>query len=205
MFYKRLHRTAFWGTPAFSNQRGFTLVEILIVIAIISTVLAVSIPAIERVTYQRISSTARRFTGMIRTIRNDAVLLNNIYRIGFDIDKNKYWVQSQRELKTIKERYENKEEAQAEASNFVFAEKYGKEPLDMPGGTKVLGVFKEGEGLIQKGLAVIHFFPNGFNEPSIVYLAKEGTDQAAYSLLIQATGRAEIQSGAAQSLDGSKK
>jgi prepilin-type N-terminal cleavage/methylation domain-containing protein len=183
------------------SQSGFTLVEILIVIAIISTVLAVSIPAIERVTFQRISSTARRFVGLIRTVRNDAVLLNNIYRIGFDMDKNTYWVQSQRQLKTISQKLESEEQAKAEASNFNFADKYSKQALEMPGGTKVLGVFKEGEGLSQKGAAVIHFFPNGFNEAAIIYLAKEGSDQAAYSLLIHPTGRAEVQSGLTQSLD----
>lgn len=192
------------GFAVLCSRRGFTLIEILIVLAIISTVIAVAIPAIERVTYQRISSTSRKFVGVVRTIRNDAVLLNNIYRIGFDMDKNKYWVQSQRELKTIHEKYETKEEAQKEASNFAYAEKYSKEPIDMPGGTRVLGVFKEGEGLIQKGLAVIHFFPNGYNEPAIIYLAKDGATQAAYSLLIQATGKAEVVTGTVQSLEPPK-
>lgn len=186
------------------GSAGFTLVEILIVVAIISTVLAVAIPAIERVTYQRISSTARKFVGLVRTIRNDAVLLNNIYRLGFDFDKNTYWVQSQRQLKTIHESSSDKTTLASDSSNFGFAEKYSKQPLDMPGGTKVLGVLKQGDGLIQKGAAVIHFFPNGYNEPAIIYLAKDGAKDAAYSLRIPATGRPELLSGAVQDFDNTK-
>jgi hypothetical protein len=163
--------------------------------------LAVAIPAIERVTFQRISSTARRFVGLVRTVRNDAVLLNNIYRIGFDFEKNTYWVQSQRQLKTIHEDPKDTESIKQDSSNFNFAEKYSKSAVEMPGGTRVLGVFKEGEGLIQKGAAVIHFFPNGFNEASIIYFAKEGSNQAAYSLRIPVTGRAEVLAGLVQTMD----
>ena len=78
----------------------------------------------------------------------------------------------------------------------------------MPNGTRILGVLKQGEGLIQldpksdrPAYAYIHFFPNGYNEPAIIYFAKEGLNTAAYSLRIPATGRAELFPGTLQSFD----
>lgn len=169
---------------------GFTLLEILIVLTIISIVLALAMPAISRVTYQRVNSTTRKFVGMTRTIRNDSILLNNIYRLVFDFDNKTYWVESQKQFKLIGEEdseYERKKKknakkGEAPASNFTIAQKYSKEPIKWPGGVSIDGVMKDGIGVINKGLAYIHFFPNGFNEQAIIYINKEGEKTGGYSL-----------------------
>lgn len=170
---------------------GFTLLEILIVLTIISIVLALAMPAISRVTYQRVNSTTRKFVGMTRTIRNDAILLNNIYRLVFDFENKTYWVESQRQLKLLGEEsdYEKKKRKGAKEpppSNFAIAQKYSKEPINWPGGVSIDGVMKEGVGVINKGLAYIHFFPNGFNEQAIIYINKEGEKTGGYSLWLHA-------------------
>lgn len=153
--------------------------------------MAMALPAISRVTYQRVNSTTRKFVGMTRTIRNDAILLNNIYRLVFDFENKTYWVESQRQLKLLgdESEYEKKKRKGTKGpppSNFAIAQKYSKEPINWPGGVSIDGVMKDGVGVINKGLAYIHFFPNGFNEQAIIYINKDGEKTGGYSLWLHA-------------------
>jgi len=172
----------------------------LIVLAIISMVMAIGMPAISRVTYQRVNSTTRQFVGMMRTIRNDAILLNNIYRLAIDFDKKTYWVESQRQFKLLgqeeaeyEKKKKNLKKGEGVASNFALAPKYSKAPKPFPGGVVIDGVLKDGVGIIKEGIAYIHFFPNGFNEQAILYINKEGATEGGYSLWIHSNlGKVDV-------------
>lgn len=189
-----------------SKRSGFTLIEILIVLAIIATVMAIGLPAISRITYQKINSTTRKFVGLIRTVRNDSILLTNIYRIAFDLDKNTWWVEGQRELRSLEPPPSNKirrNQDQPPPSNFQIVEKYSKKPVPMPEGVAFVGILKEDLALQTKGISYIHFFPNGFNEQAILYIARRGDQPGkGYSIVIRATsGRVEILPKFVQSFD----
>lgn len=173
--------------------------------AIISFVIAMGLPAIERITLQRLNSTTRRFVGIVRTVRNDSILLNNVYRLAIDLEKQRYWVESQREQRLLgqeeleeannpkKKKKRKRGEPEERPSNFQMAEKFSREPIAMPGGVIFDGVLKEREGLIKEGIAYVHFFPNGYTEQAILYLAKEGSGTTGYSLVIRPTlGKVEI-------------
>ena len=182
------------------SAAGFTLLEILIVLAIIAMVMSLGLPAIERVTYQRVNSTTRKFVGVIRTVRNDALLLGTIYRLGFNLDKNQWWVESQKQLQLLESESDKprkkKKPDEAEPSNsggFAFAEKFSKGPTDLPGGVAFGGVLKEGEKITTQGTAYIYFFPNGYNEQAAIYMKKDGAKEDAYSLIVRpAAGKVEI-------------
>lgn len=191
-----------------SRCRGFTLVEILIVIAIISLVMSMGLPAIQRVTYQRLNATTRKFVGMIRTIRNDAILLNGVYRLAIDFEHAAYWVEVQRKFEMLSDEPEDPKKkpkpkkGEPPPSNFVLADKFAKEPVPFPDGVVPEGVLKEKEGLIKQGVAYIHFFPNGFNDQAILYLNKAGAKSEGYSLVIRPTsGRVDIQGGRVNGFD----
>lgn len=192
------------NTLATKNAKGFTLVEVLISMAIVVMVMAVGAPVLGRITYQRVNSQARRFVGISRTIRNDSILLSNVYRLVIDIDHSAWWVESQRRNQLISEETEeshrkkekNKKKTDKEGdqdSNFVLADKYSKKPIALPDNVQFDGVFKEKEGQITKGIAYIHFFPSGFVEQSVIYLNKTGAQTPSYSIVIRSTaGRVEV-------------
>jgi type II secretory pathway pseudopilin PulG len=175
------------------------LIETLIVLAIVSMVMALAMPGIQRITHQRVYSTCRRFIGTLRSIRNDAVLLNQVHRMGIDFDKKTWWVENQKEFRlleleaaqTTKKRGKKEEEP---PSNFALADKYSKKPTPFPDGVSIDAVLKEREGLKKEGIVYIHFFPNGYNEPAILYLNRAGADiSESYSLLIRpTTGKVEF-------------
>jgi prepilin-type N-terminal cleavage/methylation domain-containing protein len=197
-----------------STPEGFTLIEVLIVLAIISFVMALALPSIERVTYQRINSTTRKFVGLVRTIRNDSILLNSIYRLAIDFDRKTYWVESQKEFKLLaavtepnpKEKKNRNQNEDTTQSNFSFAEKYSKKPIPMPDGVVFDGVLKEKEGFRKDGIVYINFFPNGFNDAAIIYFARDGAKSTSgYSVLVRPTlGRVEVYSERLTSFDAVK-
>lgn len=159
--------------------------------------MSVGMPAIQRVGLQQVNSSTRRFVGVIRSVRNDSILLNTIHRLAFDFQERTWWVEEQKVQRLLSDtpvRPKKKKNAEQETdSNFALAQKYNREPVPLPGGVAVPGILKENEGLLKEGIAYIHFFPNGYNEHSIIYLAKEGAAEVAYSLIVPPTsGKIEI-------------
>ena len=177
------------------SSEGFTLIEILLVLAIIVLVLSFGMPVVSRITGQNISTSARKFTALTRGVRSDAILLNSIYRLSLDLEKNTYLVEKQSgkglisESSMLSKKPDPKKNKNPEASDNTFSadEKYSKEAKSLPGGVVFNGVLKEKEGLIKEGTAYIYFFPNGINEKAIIYLNSVSAKEGGYSLLIHPT------------------
>jgi len=167
-------------------------------------VTALGLPAIQRVTYQKATSTTRKFIGLIRTIRNDSILLNSMHRLVLDLDKKTWWVEMQNAFQLLEEPGEQPEKKsngkkkgkgreEAPRSSFSISEKFSKEPVDMPAGVEFAGVLKEKEGYIRQGTVAIHFFPNGFNDQAILHLKRSADEKIAFSLVLRPnSGRVEL-------------
>lgn len=166
--------------------------------------MSLGLPAIQAVTGQRINSTTRKLTGLFRSVRNDAILLNLIHRIVIDFDEQKWWIESQKKFSLLEDpedvakKKKNKDEPVGD-TNFTFAAKYTKEPLKVPTGVTFSGVLTEKDGFINKGIVYIHYYPNGFSDQSILYLNKEGSDLVFYSMILRPTsGKVDLISGRAE-------
>lgn len=189
-----------------SRSRGFTLIEILLVLAIIAMVTSIGIPAVGRLTYQRVAGTTRRFVGVLRSVRNDAILLNRIYRLAIDFDNQTWWIEKQARLELLETESQGQKPVDPKnpppKSGFSIADKYGKKPKELPGGVVFNGVLTERDGLLKSGLAYVHFFPSGYAEQSVVYLNKEGVQTGGYSLYVRpANGKIEVFNRRVQSFE----
>jgi general secretion pathway protein H len=190
-----------------SRSRGFTLIEILLVLGIIAMITSIGIPAVGRLTYQRVAGTTRRFVGTLRSVRNDAILLNRIYRLAIDFESQTWWIEKQAKLELLGSESQGKAAADPKKpapppSGFSIADKYGKKPRELPGGVVFDGVLTERDGLLRSGLAYIHFFPSGYAEQSIVYLNKQGVETGGYSLYVRpANGKIEVFNRRVQSFE----
>lgn len=192
-------KTTSFRSPCSANS-GFTLIEILLVLGIIGLIMSIGLPAIQTVTTQRINSTTRRLTGMVKTVRNDAILLNLVHRLVINLDDQQYWIEQQKTPGLLSDpTIEQENDDVPQRSPFVYADKYNEKPVDVPAGVRFDAVMTEQFGLLKEGTVYIHFFPNGFVEQSILYLARASSDDIYYSLVIRPTaGKVDIEAGAAE-------
>ncbi len=164
-------------------------------------VLTVGVPAVSKLTYQKLNTTSRQFVGIVKTIRNDAILLNGIYRLGIDFEKQTWWVESQNKFSLIanvadekpdpKKKKNKKEEKPA--SNFTYVDKFSKQPNEMPSGVVFDSIYTERSGVVKEGIGYVYFFPNGYNEAAILYMNRQAAKNDPYSLVLQpTTGRVEV-------------
>lgn len=73
------------------TQRGYSLIELLVVVAMIGVVLLVTVPALIQLMPQyRIRSAASEAAGAMRMIRQRAIATRTPWRISFDVANNRY-------------------------------------------------------------------------------------------------------------------
>ena len=68
------------------QQRGFTLVEATITIAIIALAAAVVVPALGNITHAKLRATSSKLAGFVRATYDNASLNGQTYRIAFDFE-----------------------------------------------------------------------------------------------------------------------
>jgi|TARA_Y100000031_G_C8052445_1_gene306787 prepilin-type N-terminal cleavage/methylation domain-containing protein len=81
------------GNPSF-RQKGFTLVEMLVVLAIIAMIMGLSVPFTTSFGKGlKIKTSARAIVGTIRLARSYAITRRKEYTIVFDVENNEYWIE----------------------------------------------------------------------------------------------------------------
>lgn len=73
------------------NRRGFTLIELMIVIAIMGLVLGLAYPQYQVVSRANLRESSRQMAGAIRYLYSRAILDKKPWRLAIDFKNNKYW------------------------------------------------------------------------------------------------------------------
>ncbi len=76
-----------------NRRRGFTLLEILIVILLIALAMAVGIPSFNALTFARLRKASVQLAGTIRFLYSQAAIKSRCMRISFDIKGDSYRVE----------------------------------------------------------------------------------------------------------------
>jgi general secretion pathway protein H len=146
------------------NRKGFTLIELAVVIFLIGAFFLVAIPKFKGITEVNIKSASRRLSGTIRYLYSEAAFRKSVYKLTFDINKGEYWIQV------------------LDGNEF----KIPTDPL-LQGGKLPDGVYfkdittQRSLGKNPKGSEeFILFMPTGFVEPAVIHL--ETQDGLAYTI-----------------------
>jgi len=76
-----------------TNQHGFTLLEMIVVVAIIGLFLAVGIPAMGSLSGKDMKVASREISEEIRAAYDEAFLHNKSFRVVWNLDRNGYWIE----------------------------------------------------------------------------------------------------------------
>jgi general secretion pathway protein H len=146
--------------------RGFTLIELTMVILIIGILLAFSIPRVGHLTGRNLNIGCRRLSGTVKYLFHRATVTRTIYRLNYDIKANQYWVT-----------YRN------ENLEFVKDSSTLTRKTRLPKDVSFEDIVIIGRGKFQEGEIQTHFFPKGWVEETLVHLRDARGRQASVHIL----------------------
>ncbi len=197
-----------------ASQQGLTLVEIMVVLAIVGLITVAMAPAIGGIFGARLVSSCNRLSGMIRYAYNLSTLKGKVHRVVINVTDGTYLVeeveekgecqgtellddgkkQSGPDLSGRKPGAGAEEGAAAEEEDDSIVA--GKEVVDkrvrketLPGGVKFVGIMtRHNKTVVEDGTESIYFFPDGTGERALVWLT-DGEDTFTVEVkALQGTG-----------------
>jgi len=76
-----------------NSTKGFTLLELTIIIALLGVMLTMVIPRLGEIGEANLKRSARHLTGMIRYLRDESQARKAVYRLRFDVQGGRFWTE----------------------------------------------------------------------------------------------------------------
>ncbi len=146
-------------------SQGFTLIELMVVMLLISIVLAVSIPRFEGGVFEDPTKKLSRYMiNTIRTLRSQAMQKQQVHSLVIDLSNHKMWITN-----------ETMGEEELEAA--------GEQARTLPGNMQIVDVQFPDEEPVSSGTAQVNFYPAGYSDHVLIHL--ENDDAERFSYLVQ--------------------
>ncbi len=168
-------RTLKAGTPTNNDStgQGFTLIELVIVLAVISLLLGLAVPTISSLSRNDLRSTAASMAEIVRHGRNQAIMTARKWEVEVDLKQGIFLT---RPAKGKGMQLQRVTRGDVRIASILFPDRA-----------------KDGEETTQ-GRATIHILQRGLVEPAIIVL-RDGERQLRLSV-VPFTGRLRIEDGA---------
>jgi len=158
------------------GRSGFTLIELSLVLFLIGLFAALTLPLLTGIGRNDLRASARRLTGTVKYLYNEAALSGLEHRLVLDLDRKSYFAR------------------RLEASGeLVAADRFGREK-SLPGGIDISSVTVAERGSFTSGQVTVAIYPAGWVEETIIHLERD--EQHKMTLRIKPlTGTTEIYEG----------
>ncbi len=189
-----------------NNSAGFSLVELLIVVALIGLVGILVVPGIGNVFKVSMNSATREIAGKIKETYNSTMMSKRVHRIVFDLKEQEFWVErgptdllmeteESREKAKRAEKFGSvkaEEEFKKRESQFSLAKLITRKKVSLPRGVEIEDIATEqNPEPITEGRALIHLFPNGLIEQTIIHL-KDNSNHKATLVIQPLVGKTKV-------------
>jgi prepilin-type N-terminal cleavage/methylation domain-containing protein len=149
--------------PILKNNRGFTLLELIVVMAIISIMLFISLPRFGNMFSEGDSTKkfSRWIISQVRLLKNFAVRDQKLYILNVDIDANRIW--------TTTESGESEGSPPSVFPSYQFSE-----------GIHIIDIEYPGKGKISLGQTEILFNKKGYSDKALIHIENDNGEQLSY-------------------------
>ncbi len=159
-----------------NNQRGFTLIELGIVVVLIGLFTVISVPLLDTGGRDDVRAAARRLAGTIKYLFNEAALTGLEHRLIYNLDRDSYQAKVR------------------ESDGQVFAVKGIGSERRLRKGVHFQRLALPGRGSFNSGEVTVRIDPSGWLEETLILLSGDG-DYRLTVLINPLTGAAEIIEG----------
>ena len=180
-----------------SNSKGLTLIEIIVVMAIIAIFTVIALPRFQNKLSLHIKKHARMLSGTIRFLYTQAALKNVTYRLHYDFANQTYSVEKSSDKVRLTSTEESprtrwNDEEKKTGPKFIEDKELLKKPVQLQKRIKFKDIKTElSKDPITEGHAYTHFFPSGYVEQTRIRLESESGD--IYTIIVEPlTGRAKV-------------
>lgn len=140
------------------------MIELAVVILLIGIMMTLAMPKLRTVNItDDLKGSTRRMIGLIKELRQDTIQDNRAYKLNFDLDSHKFWIDSPS--------MSDKEKILARETSSAFADDIYVEDITY-----------SHEGKTMAGDASIMFTTKGYMKPSIIHLGSR--DGRKFSLVL---------------------
>jgi general secretion pathway protein H len=196
------------------SDRGMTLVEISVALAVAALMLAVAIPAVSAVTRAQLRQKSGQLAGAIRSLYGSAAIGGHSCRLVLDLDANAYWsecaktnvrlsregersqngarIASREELLQPREAMSDEDRERLElASKSAFAPSADVPKTELGGSVTFTDIWVQHQPeRYTTGKSYLYFWSSGLTEEASIHVAQGGD---VYSLLVSPlTGRVKV-------------
>ncbi|MBI2645993.1 MAG: prepilin-type N-terminal cleavage/methylation domain-containing protein [Deltaproteobacteria bacterium] len=178
------------------NSKGLTLIEIIVVMAIIAIFTVIALPRFQNKLSLHIKKQARMLSGTIRFLYTQAALKNVTYRLHYDLANRTYFVEKSSDAVRLTSEGSLTQgsltQEKKTGPKFTEDKELLKKPVQLQKRIKFKDIKTElSKDLITEGHAYTHFFPSGYVEQTQIRLESEIGD--IYTIVVEPlTGRAKV-------------
>jgi prepilin-type N-terminal cleavage/methylation domain-containing protein len=182
---------------------GFTLIEMMVVLALIALIAAFAVPGISSYFKVSLNSAARELASTIKETYNSSAMSGRVYRVVYDMKENSYWCESgpqtflldtneSREREERRKRFAKTTDAKPAAAKFSIDKTVTRKKITLPRGVVFEDIITEqSPEPITGETTYTHFFPHGMTEQTIIHL-KDSSDHHATLVISPIVGRTRL-------------
>ncbi len=184
-------------TLATGKTRGFSLLEIMIVLLLVGIFTLIAVPSFNALTHGDLKKTANQMVGLIRDSYSRSSLSGKTVRIVFDLDSRKYCVEESADTVRIQTQEDEEKEREdkerdeelaktLKSPDFKAIEDEAGEKKTLPEDVYFKSIWTDRmTERVTKGQAALYFFPDGYTEEAQIVLSDNPEGTRIYDLVVE--------------------